>query len=670
MAKVGKRVGPSLYLHVSALQSLPEPVQEQVWKAQSLTSTQDSNSYNIIKLSLSNGKISLLSYPGFFEEPFPALAVSISVELESGSVQRKDYSHSENPPILHRKELFLPSGHPRRDEFATLTEALCRAGLLQDAHKVGHRAQWERRLADAGFRVEGHALRRINKAGETRARAGQEAVKRHKTAITRYVLSVPMKALARHGLLDGSCLVFDYGCGKGDDLKLLKANGIPAAGWDPHYHPNAPKVPADIVNLGFVINVIENPTERIEALQSAFSLSRKILVVSAMLTGQGNPANAMPYGDGVRTRKGTFQKYFAQPELKSFIESVLREEAIAVGPGLFYVFRDKLEEQRFLAGRQRTRMGVAAIRGEIPVYGRTPKERATDVYREHRELLDRLRESCIELGREPHPDELPSELITEIQRRFGSAKRAMKVLWIVHDREELEAVRKCRINDLSVYFALNIFNGRTRYQTLPSELQRDVRAFFGSYKNAQATATELLFSAGKPEVIADACRGAADAGFGFLEDGHSLQLHSSLVERLPPVLRAYVGCAARLYGDIDSADLVKIHIQSGKLSLLLFDDFLGKALPELRTRIKINMRKQDIEFFEYGEDHQPQLLYLKSRYMANDQQGFDEQLNFDRQLLSLGLFDFRGFGPSPEEFYGALHANGFRIDGFRLLRYE
>jgi DNA phosphorothioation-associated putative methyltransferase len=91
----------------------------------------------------------------------------------------------------------------------------------------------------------------------------------------------------------------------------------------------------------------------------------------------------------VRTRKGTFQKYFTQPELKSFIESALHEEAIAIGPGVFYVFRDKVEEQRFLARRQRTRAGVAIL-GGIPVRRQAPEESATYVYKEYRELLDHL----------------------------------------------------------------------------------------------------------------------------------------------------------------------------------------------------------------------------------------------------------------------------------------
>jgi len=66
------------------------------------------------------------------------------------------------------------------------------------------------------------------------------------------------------------------------------------------------------------------------------------------------------------------------------------------------------------------------------------------------------------------------------------------------------------------------------------------------------------------------------------------------------------------------ADLLKTHIQSGKFSLLKYNDFIGKQLPELQQRIKIKLREQQIDFFYYGEEFEPQPLYLKSRYIPSD----------------------------------------------------
>jgi hypothetical protein len=42
--------------------------------------------------------------------------------------------------------------------------------------------------------------------------------------------------------------------------------------------------------------------------------------------------------------------------------------------------------------------------------------------------------------------------------------------------------------------------------------------------------------------------------------------------RLPPALRAYVGCATALFGKVAQADVVKIHKVSGKVTFLLYDD--------------------------------------------------------------------------------------------------
>lgn len=46
---------------------------------------------------------------------------------------------------------------------------------------------------------------------------------------------------------------------------------------------------------------------------------------------------------------------FGFSEIKAFIEAVTDEEPIPVAPGVFYLFRDKDLEQRFLVGRYRRR---------------------------------------------------------------------------------------------------------------------------------------------------------------------------------------------------------------------------------------------------------------------------------------------------------------------------
>jgi len=105
---------------------------------------------------------------------------------------------------------------------------------------------------------------------------------------------------------------FDYGCGHGDDLPNLQALGYACDGWDPVHRPESPRRPADIVNLGFVLNVIEARDERAQTLRDAWSICRKLLVVAARLAAGDWLTLGGQYGDGVVTRLGTFQKLYGQ----------------------------------------------------------------------------------------------------------------------------------------------------------------------------------------------------------------------------------------------------------------------------------------------------------------------------------------------------------------------
>jgi DNA phosphorothioation-associated putative methyltransferase len=147
-------------------------------------------------------------------------------------------------------------------------------------------------------------------------------------------------------LINPSVDILDYGCGRGDDIHGLTTSGMKACGWGPHYAPDGPKLEADVVNLGFVINVIEDLDERTEALRGAYALAKKVLAVAAMLASQvTQPGN--PYRDGFITSRNTFQKYYTQTQLAEFIADVLNEEPVPVCPGVFLSFETKIWSRVF-----------------------------------------------------------------------------------------------------------------------------------------------------------------------------------------------------------------------------------------------------------------------------------------------------------------------------------
>src|SRR5207249_1086624 len=127
-----------------------------------------------------------------------------------------------------------------------------------------------------------------------------------RTAIRRLGHSRPVALAQAQGLIAPEFSFFDYGCGFGEDIHLLRATGIEAEGWDPHYRPEIARYPADCINLGYVLNVIEDIREREQTLRAAFDLARRVLVVSVRVDQSLNKGTE--FSDGLVTNSGSFQK--------------------------------------------------------------------------------------------------------------------------------------------------------------------------------------------------------------------------------------------------------------------------------------------------------------------------------------------------------------------------
>jgi DNA phosphorothioation-associated putative methyltransferase len=367
------------------------------------------------------------------------------------------------------------------------------------------------------------------------------------------------------------------------------------------------------------------------------------------------------------TSRNTFQRFFSQGELQTFIEGVLDEQAFPVAPGIYIVFRDRYLEQRFLSSRQmdptRARRLLAARQRTRPELTLRRQQRAElDVTRGA--ALAELWHACVELGRLPDSDEYPqSEALIAL---FGSWKRALSRMRSSNDPVLLERAGAARMEELRLYFALQAFERRRNRTIIDPRLKRDIRTFFGSLTTAELEGLQLLKRSADPAQIQAACEAAAAEGLGWLDRDHSLQMHTSMVRQLPPVLRAYLGCATSLYGDVSSTDVIKIHIQSGKVSLMKFDDFEGSAIPRMIERVKIKLREQDLDYFEYGGQYPPTPLYFKSRYINEEFVGYAEQIEFDRQLIELGIVDEDGFGPPYATFQELLEMRRMQIVGLKL----
>ena len=169
--------------------------------------------------------------------------------------------------------------------------------------------------------------------------------------------------------------------------------------------------------------------------------------------------------------------------------------------------------------------------------------RASKAEREFEDLrptLELLWRQTLDLGRFPESFEVTN--IVDIQKKI-SLNRAKRLARTHFDLRLLDTAAQTRADDIKLFFVARQFMKKAPYKELDLRLKTDIKHFFGDHKTANQEAIKLLLESANPDAIRDACEKAASEGIGWLEENsHSLQLHSSLVERLPTVLRAYVTC--------------------------------------------------------------------------------------------------------------------------------
>ncbi len=474
----------------------------------------------------------------------------------------------------------------------------------------------------------------------------------HKTAIQRWSLSRPVALALEDGLLSTKTTFFDYGCGRGGDLLRLHKIGVSVSGWDPAFFPDEMRTAADVVNLGYVVNVIENPEERAVVLCAAWELTQTLLIVSARLDWEARTVAGDFCGDGIVTGKRTFQKFFAQDELRGWIESTIGRSPVAAAPGVFYVFRDPTAEQTFLAHRATRPRRVPAV----PL--------TDDLFRERRDVLQPLIEFLGVHGRLPVGLELEVEASGSIVDVFGSIPRAFALVRRVTGAERWEAVRRARRDDLLVYLALAAFQERPKFRRLPDRLRYDIPAFFGTYKRACAEADRLLYSAGDQRAVDRAC---AEGSVGkVLRD--ALYIHHSALGHLPPVLRVYEGCGRQLAGSIDGATLVKLGRREPRISYLVYPDFDRVGHPALAEAFIADLRRLTLQRRDYRRATNPPILHRKELFVPD---GYPRRARFarlTRQEENAGLYNSHVDIGHQKQWRMLVERRNVVIRGHRLVR--
>lgn len=470
-------------------------------------------------------------------------------------------------------------------------------------------------------------------------------VRRHKTAIRRFQYSRPISLAISHHLIKDDSTIFDYGCGHGHDIGLLQKSGLKAEGWDPYFRPDAPVRPADIVNLGYVLNVIEDPEERSETLRKAFALAIRALIIAVRVDQSLD--KGLPFQDGLITSRGSFQKIYSQAEFRQFVGDTLGVRPYIAGLGVAYAFREDSEERRYVSDTAFERV-VRPQRDAVQEFENHP---------EAAELLELVRK----LGRLPLQQEFDAYDGLEVV--FGSRHRINRLLWKVIHPETLDEVQRQRREDLLISLSMIRLHGSRpiAFRSLPQDVQADIKSLWTSYQESLKESEAFLFGLGNPELV-KAASSSLRIGKRLPED---VYFHVSQESLLPPLLRLIVLAGRQIVGEVE-ADLIKISTDGRKVSFLRYANFDTAAHPELTYSVKVYLPKAAHSFRDYSDSMNPPILHRKEAFLDELHPDYQACVSLTEKEEALGLLSRNDIG-TRNGWDAALLEKGAVLNGYDLI---
>ena len=94
-----------------------------------------------------------------------------------------------------------------------------------------------------------------------------------------------------------------------------------------------------------------------------------------------------------------------------------------------------------------------------------------------------------------------------------------------------------------------------------------------------------------------------------------LYVHCFALDTLEPLLHVYEGCGRAYLGEVEGANVIKIHRRSGKLSYLVYPEFEDDPHPALLRSIRVNLRMRQIDCNDYAQCANPPVLHRKDSFL-------------------------------------------------------
>ena len=471
-------------------------------------------------------------------------------------------------------------------------------------------------------------------------------IERQKTAILRRRISKPVQLLLEDKLLTEETTFFDYGCGKGEDLYFLSKMKLKANGFDRFFQPHNSKIKSDIVNLGFVINVIEDPMERISVLNDAFALAQDLLVVSVMIRDTVVQAGETEYGDGIITSWSTFQRYYTQREFRKYLEMNLNTQITVAGLGVFYIFKNPEWHQKYIESR--VKISHTSILSELKL-------------QEHNRILGEWLSAYHELGRLPSKSEFKD--YKYIQRFYGTIEKAEESIRTELGEETFRENTRKRKERVIIEICKTITknNGLPKKKDLSLSTQSDIQMLFSSFTDAINTSMSELKSLSDLSIVSKYIN-QSSVGKILPDD---IYIHRDSLEYAPEMLQILIELAKIILpSDIDY-NIIKIARNSWHVTFLYYPTFMEEAHPSLYHSMKVLLHKNQLGYREYKNSENPPILHRKETFLHSNHLRYEEFSALTSAEEEAGLLSRRDIG-FKKKWEDLLLMEGYEIVGHIL----
>jgi DNA phosphorothioation-associated putative methyltransferase len=145
-------------------------------------------------------------------------------------------------------------------------------------------------------------------------------------------------------------------------------------------------------------------------------------------------------------------------------------------------------------------------------------------------------------------------------------------------------------------------------------------------------------------------------------------VHKSALDHLEPLLRIYEGCGRAYLGEVEGANVIKIHRRSGKLSYLSHPDFEKGPHPALARSLRLSLRTRQLDGHDYSQGDNPPILHRKEAFLHPEHPLHEKFARLTRQEERHGLLSDTARIGTRAGWEARLREVGLALAGHRLVR--